>query len=163
MASNLGSSSKKYLVPTIIILVVLAIVTTVFIKYSTITAYIDKTIAKDTTASAIVSDTLLPLKYSKTIYFTFDDGPNSGSRIISNILNEEQIKATLFIVGLHVYADEQNYTTYKTIKQNKWIELANHSYTHAFRNKFGFFYDHTDSAVGDFKKCEDSLHFWVGI
>ena len=68
MASNAGSSSKKYLVPTIIVLVVVAIVTTVFIKYSTIAAYIDKTIAKDTTASAIVSDTLLPLKYGKTIY-----------------------------------------------------------------------------------------------
>ena len=111
----------------------------------------------------LTSDTLEPLKYKKTIYLTFDDGPNTGSRIISNILKEEQIKGTLFLIGLQVYADEINIKNYHQLKQNKWVELANHSYTHAFRNRFDYFYDHTDSAVKDFQKCEDSLHFSTNI
>ena len=164
MTSELGSSPKKnYFVPTVIVLVLLGFGALVTYKFNEISAYVVNDPKADTTAEIKKLDTLAPLKYKKTIYLTFDDGPNTGSRIISNILNEEQIKATLFIVGLHVYADEINYRTYNTIKNNKWIELANHSYTHAFRNKFDYYYAHTDSAVGDFKRCEDSIHFTTNI
>lgn len=165
MTSDSGSSPKKSLwLPIIIFGILIAIAVAIFFNYETVSTFINPNSIKDSTEIATIKDTLPPvLKHKKTIYFTFDDGPNSGSKIISNILNEEQIKATLFIVGLHVYADQINFATYQTIKQNKWIELANHSYTHAFRNRFDYFYEHTDSAVKDFQRCEDSLHFYTNI
>lgn len=166
MASEDGSSPKKNIALPIIGVIVLAVLCIVIFKFNSIGKFISNTnySLKDTIAvENSNTDTLAPLKYKKTIYLTFDDGPNTGSRIISNILNEEQIKSTLFIIGLHVYADEINYKTYNTVKQNKWIELANHSYTHAFRNRFDYFYSQTDSAVKDFVKCEDSLHFITNI
>ncbi len=169
MSSDEGSSPKKNIALPIIAVLLVAALGFVIFRFNSISDYISNTNFdtnnKTDTASVEKNnlDTLLPLKYKKTIYLTFDDGPNTGSRIISNILNEEQIKSSLFIIGLHVYYDEINYATYKTIKQNKWIELANHSYTHAFKNKFDYFYQQTDSAVKDFKKCEDSLHFVTNI
>jgi hypothetical protein len=46
---------------------------------------------------------------------------------------------------------------YDSATQNGLIEIANHSYTHAFRNKFEKFYTVPDSVVKDFKRCADSL------
>lgn len=164
MTTEAGSSPKKnYFIPIVIALVLLGFGALVTYKYNEISAYVINDPKADTTTIGKQVDSLEQLKFKKTIYFTFDDGPCKGSRIISNILNEEQIKATLFIIGLHVYVDEINYSIYNTIKQNKRIELANHSYTHAFRNRFDYFYAHADSAVGDFKRCEDSLHFTTNI
>ena len=162
------SSPKKNIALPIVAVLLVAALSFVIFRFNSITEYISnpsfgKKEADTTIVENINADTLAPLKYKKTIYLTFDDGPNAGSKIISNILNEEQIKSTLFIIGLHVYYDEINYSTYNTIKQNKWIELANHSYTHAFKNRFDYFYQQTDSAVKDFKKCEDSLHFPTNI
>jgi peptidoglycan-N-acetylglucosamine deacetylase len=162
-----GTAPKKNLALPIIAFLLFATLGFVIFRFNAISDYLNntKTASSRDIASVpkIIADTLEPLKYKKTIYLTFDDGPNSGSRIISNILEQEQIKSSLFIIGLHVYYDEINYRTYNTIKNCKWIELANHSYTHAFKNRFDYFYEQTDSAVKDFQKCEDSIHFTTNI
>lgn len=172
MSSEDGSTPKRNIVLPIFATIVIAALGFVIFKFNAISEFISNTgiPKKDSiTVNDIVGnnnldfDTASVGKHKKTIYFTFDDGPNSGSRIISNILEEEQIKSSLFIIGLHVYVDEINYRTYNKIKNCKWIELANHSYTHAFKNRFDYFYQQTDSAVKDFKKCEDSLHFPTNI
>jgi peptidoglycan-N-acetylglucosamine deacetylase len=167
MSSEDGTVPKKNLALPIIAFFLVAALGFVIIRFNAISDYLSNTTTASNQDSSsvtkIVADTLEPLKYKKTIYLTFDDGPNSGSRIISNILEQEQIKSSLFIIGLHVYYDEINYRTYNTIKNCKWIELANHSYTHAFKNRFDYFYEQTDSAVKDFQKCEDSLHFITNI
>jgi peptidoglycan-N-acetylglucosamine deacetylase len=162
-----GTAPKKNLALPIIAFLLFATLGFVIFRFNAISDYLNntKTASSRDIASVpkIIADTLEPLKYKKTIYLTFDDGPNSGSRIISKILEQEQIKSSLFIIGLHVYYDEINYRTYNTIKNCKWIELANHSYTHAFKNRFDYFYEQTDSAVKDFQKCEDSIHFTTNI
>lgn len=45
---------------------------------------------------------LLEKENSKTVYLTFDDGPNEYTPQILNILKEENIKATFFVLKNHV-------------------------------------------------------------
>jgi peptidoglycan-N-acetylglucosamine deacetylase len=102
-------------------------------------------------------------KKKKTIYLTFDDGPCKGSKTVLSILQKEQTPATLFIIGAHVYGSKAQLAIYDSLKKSNWIELANHSYTHAFENKFYKFYSDPDSTTKDFIRCNDSLHFTNNI
>ena len=98
-------------------------------------------------------------KKKKTLYLTFDDGPNKGTRKVMHIAEEEQVPITMFIIGEHVYGSREQTATYDSIRQCSFIELDNHSYSHAFNNHYEKFYANTDSAVKDFIRCDDSLHF----
>jgi peptidoglycan-N-acetylglucosamine deacetylase len=101
-------------------------------------------------------------KKSKTIYLTFDDGPNKGTKKVLDIVNQEQVNVTLFVIGEHVYGSKAQAAVFDSIVQSKYVEIANHSYTHA-HNKFAKFYTVPDSVVADFKKCADSLHLSSNI
>ncbi|UAY51832.1 polysaccharide deacetylase family protein [Ferruginibacter albus] len=97
-------------------------------------------------------------KKRKTLYLTFDDGPNKGTRKVMHIAEKEQIPITMFIIGEHVYASREQTTTFDSLVQCKMIELENHSFSHAFNNRYVKFYTCSDSAVKDFIRCADSLH-----
>ncbi len=105
----------------------------------------------------------LPIKKKKTIYLTFDDGPNKGTKKMMHIVEDEQISVTLFIVGQHVYGSREQAATFDTLISSRYFEIANHSYTHAFENKFAKFYTIPDSAIKDFIRCADSLHLTAKI
>ncbi len=125
---------------------------------------IDNPIAKkDTLAKVDNSTPAAKKKKKKTIYLTFDDGPCKGSKTVLSILKQEQIPATLFIIGEHVYGSKEQLAIYDSLKESNLIEMANHSYTHAFENKFYKFYSVPDSVTKDFKRCADSLHFASNI
>ncbi len=104
----------------------------------------------------------LPKKKKKTIYLTFDDGPNKGTKKVLDIINKEQINVTLFVIGEHVYGSKIQTAVFDSIVQSKFVEIANHSYTHA-HNKFAKFYTVPDSVVADFKRCADSLNLTSNI
>jgi peptidoglycan-N-acetylglucosamine deacetylase len=106
---------------------------------------------------------VLPAKQKKTIYLTFDDGPNKGTKNVLHIVEEEQLPVTLFIVGQHVYGSKQQTAIFDSILACKYFEVANHSYTHAFQNRFAKFYTLPDSTINDFKRCADSLHLSANI
>ena len=114
---------------------------------------------KDTLAKVDNSKPAAKRKKKKTIYLTFDDGPCKGSKTVFCILKQENIPATLFIIGEHVYGSKTQSAIYDSLKESSLIEIANHSYTHAFENKFYKFYNAPDSATKDFKRCADSLRF----
>lgn len=95
-------------------------------------------------------------KKKKTVYLTFDDGPNKGTRKVMHIAEQEQVPISMFIIGEHVYASTEQASTYDSLLQSAFIELGNHSFTHA-GNKYEKFYSRPDSAVNDFMRCEDSL------
>jgi peptidoglycan-N-acetylglucosamine deacetylase len=118
---------------------------------------------KDTLAKVDNSKPAAKKKKKKTIYLTFDDGPCKGSKIVLSILKQEQIPATLFIIGEHVYGSKAQLAIYDSLKESSLIEIANHSYTHAFENKFYKFYNAPDSATKDFERCADSLRFTSNI
>jgi len=116
----------------------------------------------DSTGKAIPAPQL-PAKKKKTIYLTFDDGPNKGTKKMMHIVTEEKVPVTLFIIGEHVYGSREQTATFDSLVANSYVEIANHSFTHAFHNKFAKFYAVPDSAVKDFMRCADSLHLTAGI
>lgn len=95
-------------------------------------------------------------KPKKKIYLTFDDGPNKGTDSVLAILQEEQVPATLFVIGEQVYGSKAQSHTWQQLQQCGFIELCNHSYTHA-HNQYARFYCDTTGVVADFVRCKDSL------
>jgi peptidoglycan/xylan/chitin deacetylase (PgdA/CDA1 family) len=97
-------------------------------------------------------------KKKKKIYLTFDDGPNKGTRNVLNIVIQEQVPVTFFLVGEHVFASTSQRATFDSLKAAETIELCNHSHTHA-HSRYSKFYADPDSVVRDFERCDDSLGF----
>jgi hypothetical protein len=80
-----------------------------------------------------------------------------------DIMEAEKVPVTLFIIGEHVYGSREQRSIFDSLTKNSLFEIANHSYTHAFENKYRQFYEHKDSAVKDFERCADSLHLSSNI
>jgi len=93
----------------------------------------------------------------KTIYLTFDDGPNRGTGNVLAIAEEEQIPISMFLIGVQLHGSPGQEANYKRILKNNLIEVANHSYTHA-HNHFDRFYTKPQEVIDDFARCADSLH-----
>lgn len=93
----------------------------------------------------------------KTIYLSFDDGPNTGTPTVLDILAQENVPATMFLIGEHVTGTKAQYETYMRMTQTPYLEIANHSYTHGFHNHFNAYYKQPQKVLEDFRKCADSL------
>lgn len=104
-----------------------------------------------------------PSEKKKKIYLTFDDGPNKGTRNVLDIVKDEQIPVTFFIVGEHVYASVNQNITWDSLIATQGIDICSHSYTHALHNKFENFYRSPDTVVSDFQRAQDSLQFTNNI
>lgn len=92
------------------------------------------------------------------IYLTFDDGPQPGTHACLHTIEQLGAKATFFMIGMHAW-DKFLKSEVDTINNNyPTILLANHSYTHAFQDKYHTFYHHPYAALADFNRAQDSLH-----
>lgn len=101
-------------------------------------------------------------KKKKKIYLTFDDGPNKGTRNVLDIVKDEKIPVTFFIVGEHVYASVNQNITWDSLLATQGIDLCNHSYSHA-DGKYEKFYQSPDSVISDFQRAQDSLQLTNNI
>ena len=92
----------------------------------------------------------------KFIYFTFDDGPLSGSENIDSIILAENLKVSVFLVGMHVQKSHlmENYLKYYSM--NPFIDEYNHSFTHA-KGKYEEFYRNPAVVVADIMKNQTFL------
>ena len=65
-------------------------------------------------------------KYKKKIALTFDDGPSNNTEYILKLLKEKNVKATFFILAVHVVGREE------TLKQiyKAGHEIGSHTYNH---------------------------------
>jgi len=97
-----------------------------------------------------------PVKKKKKIYLTFDDGPNKGTQNVLDILQQENVPATFFIVGEHVFMSKEQAATWDSLLQAKNIQLCNHSYTHA-HNRYQKFYEHPDEVVKDIELTKEKI------
>lgn len=68
---------------------------------------------------------------SKVAYLTFDDGPNYNTNEILDILKENNIKATFFLVGSMV---KNNPNIVERINEEGHV-IANHTYSHKYNYK----------------------------
>ncbi|WP_160198249.1 polysaccharide deacetylase family protein [Senegalia massiliensis] len=90
----------------------------------------------------------------KIAFLTFDDGPSKNTTEILKILDEENIKATFFVLGkLAKYNDE-------TIKDiyNKNHKIGNHTYSHEYRK----IYSSTDILLNEVNKTNEILKGILG-
>jgi len=117
-----------------------------------------KPVVKNNTQKKETVQVVAPVKKKKKkIYLTFDDGPNKGTRNVLDIVKDENIPVTFFIVGEHVFASVNQTTTWDSLRIAQQVEICNHSYTHAWHNKFEKFYESPDSVISDFQRAHDSL------
>ncbi len=86
----------------------------------------------------------------RSVYLTFDDGPSDRvTPKILDVLKDEKVKATFFIVGEHA-------KTRKELLKREFEEghtVAIHSYSHKYSN----IYANSDSLLSDIAKCNDII------
>lgn len=95
------------------------------------------------------------------IYLTFDDGPDAGTPIIANILRQENVAGTFFIIGWHVITKGKKMRNYfkDSLLSNPFFLCSNHSFTHAYFNHYPKFYKDVEGGVEDFVRNQDTCKF----
>lgn len=89
----------------------------------------------------------------KRVYLTFDDGPSNYTGQILDILAENDVKATFFVIG----RDKEYYDYYKRIvKEGHTIGM--HSYSHVYQD----FYKSVDSFGEELNKLNDLIYKVTG-
>jgi len=90
------------------------------------------------------------LKDQKNIYLTFDDGPLYPTRNILNVLQKENVKATLFFVGRHILRQK---SFYNEVRTSPYVYIANHTFSHA-DGHYRKFYRNKVHLLADIQKAE---------
>ncbi len=93
---------------------------------------------------------------SRVIYLTFDDGPLAPTPYLTEIIHEKQIKMSSFVVGMHALMNKGFMRHLDAMKRSPYIEVCNHSYSHAY-GKYQNFYSRPESAAQDIINNEDKL------
>jgi peptidoglycan/xylan/chitin deacetylase (PgdA/CDA1 family) len=114
----------------------------------------DYAYAQDTRPS---EENVAAKKAIKHIYLTFDDGPLEGSDEVADAVQTEKIQVSIFVVGLNVVNNPRLKDYYHSYERNPYIEIGNHSYSHA-RDAYGKFYENAQEVLLDFLKNQMVLH-----
>lgn len=118
--------------------------------------------ADTTTSNTLVTKPAVRDSNTQYIYMSFDDGPQLGTMNCYHVCEKLGIKATFYMVGLH--AEEKPRKKWiDSIRNNPLFLIANHSYTHAFKNHYQSFYGQPTLALADFMKAHDSLKVPIKI
>jgi len=92
----------------------------------------------------------------KAMYLTFDDGPNTeNTNAVLDILKENNIKATFFVVGKNV---ERNPETTKRI-----VEEGHSIGIHCYNHDYGVIYNSVEDYVEDFEKARQIVFEITGV
>ncbi len=132
--------------------------TTSTIKTGTVTAISP---GKDKNVEAVVAPVSNGDVYDSTkqyIYLTFDDGPQPGTLGCYHTIQQLGVKATFFMIGIHQWDAFLKGIVDSINNDYPAILLANHSYSHAFSDRYRYFYMHPHAALADFIRAQDSLH-----
>ncbi|WP_409342933.1 polysaccharide deacetylase family protein [Paenibacillus sp. MBLB4367] len=70
-----------------------------------------------------------------TVYLTFDDGPSANTAKVLDILREEEVPATFFVLGQ--MAEQQPDMVKRILEEGH--ALGNHSYNHVYKELYGDF------------------------
>lgn len=97
--------------------------------------------------------TLLP---RKCIYLTIDDAPLNGSVYIDSIISKTKVKTNIFMVGNPIDGSGKFKKYYTILSENRYIEIYNHSYSHA-NNKYTSYYKNPESVLADFEKNQSDF------
>lgn len=91
----------------------------------------------------------------KSVYLTFDDGPSDRvTPRILDVLKEENVKATFFIIGNQ--AETRKYIIKREFDEGHTVAV--HSYTH----KYGEIYSSPQKLIADIDKCNELIKSITG-
>lgn len=91
----------------------------------------------------------------KIAYLTFDDGPSNNTHEILDILNQYNIKATFFVLGVQV--KEFPETTNRIYNEGHYI--ANHGYSH----KYQVIYQSPEQVLNEFNQCNQVVAQTINV
>ena len=92
---------------------------------------------------------------TKRAFLTFDDGPSSVTPTILEVLKQENVKATFFVLGSNV---KQRPEMVKRIYEEGHY-LANHGYTHIYSS----IYASPQAVLEEFKQCNEAVRDAIGV
>jgi peptidoglycan/xylan/chitin deacetylase (PgdA/CDA1 family) len=92
----------------------------------------------------------------RAIYLTFDDGPLPGTENVLEVLFEENIPATMFMVGQHVETQKGGRVLLDEARSLPVVAVGNHSYSHA-NNRYRNFYSDSAGVVADLVRANGVL------
>ncbi|OPJ56250.1 polysaccharide deacetylase family protein [Alkalithermobacter paradoxus] len=100
-------------------------------------------------------DTIYKKDGQKIAYLTFDDGPSINiTTEILDILKENEIKATFFVVGENA---QKNSDIIKRMYE-EGHDIGNHTYSHNFRD----IYKNPQNFISSIKKCDEIIKSILG-
>ncbi len=113
---------------------------------------------KDTSAGAKTDDTSDESKGSvkKTAYLTFDDGPSGQTAIVLDILKEEGIHATFFLIGEQITKEREEIVK-RIVEEGHTIGL--HTYCH----DYNVIYRSVDDFLADYEKLYKRIYEVTGM
>ncbi len=92
---------------------------------------------------------------TKRAFLTFDDGPSTVTPTILDILKQEKVKATFFVLGTGVKAMPE--TTKRIYEEGHYI--ANHGYSHSY----SAIYSSPQAVLEEFNQCNEAVRNAIGI
>lgn len=91
----------------------------------------------------------------KQAFLTFDDGPSSVTPTILDILKQENIKATFFVLGSRV--ENMQAMTKRMYEEGHYI--ANHGYSHVYSS----IYASPETVLEEYNKCNNAVKTAIGV
>ena len=91
----------------------------------------------------------------KVAYLTFDDGPSNNTHQILDILKQNNIKATFFVLGSQVEIFPE--TTNRIYNEAHYI--ANHGYSH----KYSEIYQSPEQVLNEFNQCNQIVAKTINV
>ena len=91
----------------------------------------------------------------KVAYLTFDDGPSNNTHQILDILKQNNIKATFFVLGSQVEIFPE--TTNRIYNEPHYI--ANHGYSH----KYSEIYQSPEQVLNEFNQCNQIVAKTINV
>ena len=92
---------------------------------------------------------------TKRAFLTFDDGPSTVTSTILDILKQENIKATFFVLGSRVESMPEE--TKRIYEEGHYI--ANHGYSHVYSS----IYTSPQSVLDEYNRCNDAVKNAIGV
>lgn len=96
-----------------------------------------------------------PETKQKLLYLTFDDGPSENTELVLNILKQEGILATFFVLGEHVLKKPE--IAKRIIAEGH--SIGNHTFDHKYEILYGSFADFSAQVM----KTDDAIFRTTGV
>lgn len=91
----------------------------------------------------------------KRAFLTFDDGPSIVTPRILDVLKQENVKATFFVLGSNV--NRMPEMVKRIYEEGHYI--ANHGYTHSYSS----IYSSPQAVLDEFNQCNESVKNAIGV